>query len=71
MIASVPNIRNLGILYRLLVRGRWEYEESGLLDRGNLLLRTISILRARAKIGLRKLAYNMDWFGMFTKAAGF
>ncbi len=31
---------------------------------GNLLLRTIGIVRARAKIGLRNLAYNMDRFRM-------
>jgi SAM-dependent methyltransferase len=36
IIASIPNIRNLGILYRLLVQGRWEYESSGVLDRGHL-----------------------------------
>lgn len=31
---------------------------------GNLLLRTIGIVRARAKIGLRNLAYNIDRMGM-------
>ena len=31
---------------------------------GNLILRTIGIVRARAKIGLRNLAYNMDRVGM-------
>ena len=31
---------------------------------GNLLLRTIGIGRARAKIGLRNLAYNLDRMGM-------
>lgn len=31
---------------------------------GNLILRTIGIARARAKIGLRNLAYNMDRVGM-------
>jgi len=31
---------------------------------GNLLLRTIGIARARAKIGLRNLAYNVDRMGM-------
>lgn len=37
---------------------------------GNLILRTIGILRARAKIGLRNLAYNIDRFGMFASVAG-
>ena len=32
---------------------------------GHLLLRTVGIIRARAKIGLRNLAYNIDRMGMF------
>ena len=31
---------------------------------GNVLLRTIGIARARAKIGLRNLVYNIDRMGM-------
>jgi IS5 family transposase len=30
---------------------------------GNLVVRTIGIIRARAKIGLRNLAYNLDRYG--------
>lgn len=37
---------------------------------GNLLLRTIGIARARAKIGMRNLAYNMDRMGMLLVASG-
>jgi IS5 family transposase len=37
---------------------------------GNLLLRTIGIARARAKIGLRNLAYNIDRMGMLLMASG-
>lgn len=37
---------------------------------GNLLLRTIGIVRARAKIGLRNLAYNIDRMGMLLAANG-
>ena len=36
VVASVPNVRNLALLYRLIVQGRWEYENSGLLDRTHL-----------------------------------
>jgi len=35
-IVSVPNVRNVALLYRLLVKGRWDYEDSGLLDRTHL-----------------------------------
>jgi len=39
---------------------------------GNLILRTIGKVRARAKIGLRNLAYNLDRFGMLViRQSGF
>lgn len=37
---------------------------------GNLVLRTIGIARARAKIGLRNLAYNLDRFGLLVGLQG-
>ena len=37
---------------------------------GDLILRTIGIARARAKIGLRNLAYNIDRFGTLIGARG-
>jgi len=37
---------------------------------GTLLLRTIGISRARAKIGLRNLAYNIDRMGLLLMASG-
>ena len=35
-----------------------------------LVVRTIGIARARAKIGLRNLAYNIERFGMLMAARG-
>jgi O-antigen biosynthesis protein len=32
LLASIPNVRNLGLVSRLLQDGRWEYRERGLLD---------------------------------------
>jgi O-antigen biosynthesis protein len=32
LLASIPNVRNLGLVSRLLQGGRWEYTERGLLD---------------------------------------
>ena len=37
---------------------------------GNLILRTIGIVRARAKIGLRNLAYNIDRMGTLVTSSG-
>jgi 2-polyprenyl-3-methyl-5-hydroxy-6-metoxy-1,4-benzoquinol methylase len=36
VIASIPNIRYLPILYRLLVRGEWKYTPTGVLDKTHL-----------------------------------
>lgn len=36
VVASIPNVRNIALLYNLVVRGQWRYEDSGLLDRTHL-----------------------------------
>ena len=36
VVASIPNVRNIALLYNLIVRGQWRYEDSGLLDRTHL-----------------------------------
>lgn len=36
VIVSVPNLRNSGILFNLILRGRFEYTDSGLMDRTHL-----------------------------------
>ncbi len=44
VVASVPNVQNLDVLRRLL-RGRWDYRERGILDRGHLRFFTLSTVR--------------------------
>jgi SAM-dependent methyltransferase len=36
VVASIPNIRNVDILRGLIVHGRWEYVDKGILDRTHL-----------------------------------
>jgi 2-polyprenyl-3-methyl-5-hydroxy-6-metoxy-1,4-benzoquinol methylase len=36
LIVSIPNIRNHKVLSLLLFRGKWDYAEAGILDRGHL-----------------------------------
>ena len=36
VVASIPNVRFLGVVLNLLVRGRFDYTESGILDRTHL-----------------------------------
>jgi SAM-dependent methyltransferase len=44
VVASVPNVQNLDVLRRLL-RGRWDYRERGILDRGHLRFFTLETIR--------------------------
>src|SRR3954464_8624401 len=31
VVASIPNVRNIAVIFNLLLRGRWRYQDSGLL----------------------------------------
>lgn len=54
VVASIPNVRNLALLYKLVVRGEWKYEPSGLLDYGHLRFFTRqSIVELFSANGLR------------------
>ncbi len=36
IIVSLPNVRNLGVITEVLVKGTWNYKEMGILDKGHL-----------------------------------
>jgi SAM-dependent methyltransferase len=53
VVASVPNLQNGAVLWRL-IRGRWEYRERGITDYGHLRFFTLHTLRGLfAHAGLR------------------
>jgi 2-polyprenyl-3-methyl-5-hydroxy-6-metoxy-1,4-benzoquinol methylase len=53
IVVSIPNVRNIALLYNLVLRGRWHYEDSGLLDRTHLRFFTrVEILELLADAGL-------------------
>jgi SAM-dependent methyltransferase len=45
VVASIPNVQNVDVVWRLL-RGRWDYRERGILDRGHLRFFTLHGVRA-------------------------
>ena len=45
VVASIPNVRNIEVLYPLLTRGTWRYHDQGLLDRTHLRFFTKSSMR--------------------------
>jgi 2-polyprenyl-3-methyl-5-hydroxy-6-metoxy-1,4-benzoquinol methylase len=44
--ASIPNVRHYRVLWDLGIRGRWEYRDTGILDRTHLRFFTESSIRA-------------------------
>ena len=44
VVASVPNVQNFDVLWRL-ARGRWDYRARGILDRGHLRFFTLTTIR--------------------------
>ena len=36
LVISVPNVRHISVLCELVVRGEWEYRQSGIMDNGHL-----------------------------------
>jgi SAM-dependent methyltransferase len=66
VVASIPNVQNIDVLRRLL-RGRWEYRERGILDRGHLrffTLHTIRDLFTQAGLTLEHVGhrYRRSWW---------
>lgn len=65
VVASIPNVRNLAILYRLIVQGTWEYESSGLLDRDHLRFftrKSIVDMFAQSGLEIEVWRYNRDHY---------
>ncbi len=63
VVASLPNVRNLAVIVNLLLRGRWRYEDSGLLDRTHLRFFTraeIHELYASAGLAIERVEVNRD-----------
>jgi 2-polyprenyl-3-methyl-5-hydroxy-6-metoxy-1,4-benzoquinol methylase len=62
VIVSVPNLRNSGILFNLIIRGRFKYAESGLMDRTHIRWFTrYEINKALDDAGLQVLLTNVNY----------
>ena len=52
IVASIPNIRHFPTIWKLLIRGDWEYKEFGILDKTHLRFFTrVSIMRLFQQAG--------------------
>ena len=74
IVASIPNIRNLGLIYRLLFDGLWTYADSGLLDRTHLRFFTrieIENLFIEAGLQIEEIKTNRDHYSRLRKILTF
>jgi 2-polyprenyl-3-methyl-5-hydroxy-6-metoxy-1,4-benzoquinol methylase len=69
-IISIPNVRNLNIIGKLLIKGTWEYEDSGILDRTHLRFFTrqsIISLITQSDLEIQTISSNIDNYGMLRR----
>jgi 2-polyprenyl-3-methyl-5-hydroxy-6-metoxy-1,4-benzoquinol methylase len=59
IVGSIPNVRHITALYKLLITKDWKYSESGILDRTHLRFFTQKSLRRT----LREHGYSIEKFG--------
>ena len=45
VLASIPNIRHITVLFNLVVKGRWDYADAGILDRTHMRFFTKATMR--------------------------
>lgn len=70
VVASIPNVRNLALLFNLVVRGRWRYEPHGLLDRGHLRFfarKDVIELFEQAGLRIESIDANRDQYPLWKR----
>ncbi len=61
LLMSIPNVRNLGVLFDLACKGRWDYTPFGIMDQGHLRFftrSTITELLTKSKFEIRSCQSN-------------
>jgi 2-polyprenyl-3-methyl-5-hydroxy-6-metoxy-1,4-benzoquinol methylase len=69
-IISIPNIRNLNIIAKLVIKGSWDYEESGILDRTHLRFftrKSIVSLITSSNLEIESIGSNKDHYGLLRR----
>jgi len=70
VIISVPNVRNIVLIFNLLFKGRWEYADSGLLDKGHLRFFTrkeLQLMIEKCELTIETIKTNHDKYSIFKK----
>jgi 2-polyprenyl-3-methyl-5-hydroxy-6-metoxy-1,4-benzoquinol methylase len=70
VVASIPNIRNLAIIIRLVVSGRWDYQGAGILDKTHLRFftrKSITEMFEHEDLKIEKIHVNKDNFSWLKK----
>ncbi|HEV7332026.1 MAG TPA: class I SAM-dependent methyltransferase [Flavisolibacter sp.] len=72
VIISIPNIRNLKVIADLLVKGEWNYGDSGILDRTHykfFTLKSLKELLRKCGLEIETISSNKDEFKGLKKTA--
>lgn len=71
VLISVPNVRHVSVLWRLIVQGDWRYEERGVMDDTHLRFFTrLSFVRLLELTGYEAVAIRRWGSSVFTRAVG-
>lgn len=74
LIASIPNIREIKILYQLVVKGDFRYTDTGILDKSHLRFfckRNAAALFEQAGFSLERVVFNLGFKRWLVNAISF
>ena len=74
LLASIPNVREIKTVLKILLRGTFTYEEGGVMDKTHLRFfgkKNIVALLNTSELKIKKITSNLAWPGQDTKKRAF